>query len=98
MTPERSGFTVALAIAGILAPSSACNWGDFDDLADRSWVRVVDRDDSQSSGDFGFNVIAVPLPAGKRGVGFVLGVAATGTLGAGLAHATFDETGELAGQ
>ncbi len=55
----------------VLAAGVSCDPRRFDDLADDAWVQFAERDASQASGDWGIEVVALPMPSGKQGARFV---------------------------
>ncbi len=84
----RLAYVIPLAL-GIVS----CNPGVFDDLKNDTWVQLMERDDTQTSGDFGIAVTAVPAASGQG----IQIIAAAGNPG-GLAVATFDQHGNKTSQ
>jgi hypothetical protein len=69
---------------------TACNPFVFDDLKDETWVQVVERDNTRTSGDFGTDVRALPPPA-EGGVRLLIGAGVV----PGLARITLGPDGDV---
>jgi len=82
---------VLLALASL-----SCDPRKFDDVADSAWIGVAERDSSQTGGDFGIDVISVPMDGSETGARFV--VSAGGTTIPGLAQITYNEKGSKTAQ
>jgi hypothetical protein len=83
-----------LARTGLLCAAAAalsCNWGTFDDLKGDTWVVLLDRDDTDATGDLGIDITAIPLASGTNGVKFAISAGDV----SGLAEATIDASGDV---
>jgi len=85
------GWMAAAAAAAALS----CNWTSFDDLKSEAWVGIAEREDTETGGDYGVEILAMPPAAGEQGIRYVIAV---GNPLAGMAEATFDATGALLDQ
>jgi hypothetical protein len=74
---------------GFVLLASACLPGRFDDLENTAWVQLAERDDSQASGDWAIEILALPPDSGKSGARFVMALGAV----PGMAQVSFDEKG-----
>jgi hypothetical protein len=83
------------AAALVAAALASCSWGRFDDLKSENWVALLERDNDDTDGDFGVDVIALPPPTGQNGIRFVVSL---GLPPSGLAQGTFDGSGALVEQ
>lgn len=84
-----------LAAALVAAALGSCSWGTFDDLKKDAWVQLVERDDAETGGDFGLDVVALPPASGMDGIRYLVSV---GNPPAGLAQASFNAKGDLTDQ
>lgn len=72
----------------LLLGAASCDPRKFDDLKGEAWIAIAERDDTQTQGDFGIDVLALPPPSGGGSV-FVVSAAAP----PGMAQVTLDEGG-----
>jgi hypothetical protein len=84
-----------LLLAGLAAVAVSCSWSQFDDLKSDSWITIVERNDTDTGGDFGLDLLALPPPPGAMGMRLVVSV---GNPPAGMAQGTIDATGKLTQQ
>jgi hypothetical protein len=76
-----------LAAAGVIG-TAACNWTEFDNLADEAWVGATKKPDGVNSSDYGVAITRVAL----SGTGGKLGILAAGA--PGYSELSFSATGE----
>lgn len=81
---RRAGLVI-LALAAL-----SCDPRKFNDVADTAWVQIAERNDTQTGGDFGVDVIAMPLASSDEGARFVV---TAGSGPPGLAQITYNAKG-----
>jgi hypothetical protein len=82
-----------IALLGLVALAGSCDPRKFDDLADSAWVQIAERKDTQTQGDFGVDLLALPPPQ-AGGARLVVAAGAP----PGLAQITLDEKGKVSEQ
>ncbi len=75
---------------GVLLGAVACDPRTFDDLKSEAWVQIAERNETETGGDFGTNVIAMPPPS-TGGARFVVAVGSP----SGLAQITLNAAGDI---
>jgi hypothetical protein len=86
---------VLAAVAGV-ASTGACNWTEFDNLADEAWVRATKKPDDVSSSDYGVAIARVAQgAAAAAGSGGKLAVLSTGA--PGYSELVYSASGESSG-
>lgn len=86
---------VLAAVAGV-ASTGACNWTEFDDLADEAWVRATTTPDDVTSSDFGVAIARIAQgTAAGLGSGGKLAVLSTGA--PGYSELVYSASGEASG-